>query len=76
MSQPAHVRIQRETDDVGYTVTITRHDAGDGRATIEWGDYGLLHELLTDILAEAVKMGWLIEWPDLPIMPPAGKADP
>lgn len=57
---------QAMTDDnTSYSVTITRHADG-GRATIEWDSYGLLHELLTDIMAEAAKFGWLIEWPELP----------
>jgi hypothetical protein len=57
------------TDDTtSYSIAITRHADG-GRATIEWDGYGLLHELLTDIMAEATKYGWLIECPDLPLTP-------
>jgi hypothetical protein len=53
------------TNDTSYTIAITRHADG-GRATIEWDGYGMLHELLTDIMAEATKYGWLVEWPELP----------
>ena len=62
-------------DAIEYHVAITRKADG-GRATIEWGGYGLLHELLTDIMQRAAESGWLVEWPLPPprLLKPEGRA--
>jgi hypothetical protein len=49
-----------------YHIAITRKIPGEGRATIEWGGYALLHELLTAMMEKAAQSGWLFEWPELP----------
>jgi hypothetical protein len=45
---------------VSYRVSITRTDLANGAsAKIEWGDYGLLGELLTDLCEQVDQFGWL-----------------
>jgi hypothetical protein len=51
--------------EVEYHIAITRTAPG-GRAVIEWGGYGHLHELLSDVMHKAAKAGWLSDWPELP----------
>lgn len=57
-----------DAPDVTYHIAITRSADG-GRAVIEWGGYGYLHELLTSIMQRSADYGWLIELPDLPLIP-------
>ena len=42
-----------------YAVSVTRHDADGGRQVVEYGDYGILRELLDAIEAHPDVQRWL-----------------
>jgi hypothetical protein len=53
-----------EPDDFSYGVEIIRMNVRTGeRQRIFWDGYGLLHELLEEIIEEAQKSGWLEQVP-------------